>query len=155
MKNVDAGLEYIRWIRGLGGEGLQVASDALPSNLKNKVLGTIVCDRELLSLFSTHRRSNGLYQTPRQRQPHITGQYVDTMALEWVEALNEHGPHSEFKTQLFVLAAEDSEPRRSELSISLSFSHAVVCLTPASGLSSDFCLPKVWDFALKSRAHSY
>ena len=32
--NVDDGLEDIRWIRGLGGEKLPAASNALLSNLK-------------------------------------------------------------------------------------------------------------------------
>ena len=35
--NVDDGLEDIRWIRGLGGEKLPAASNALLSNLKKRL----------------------------------------------------------------------------------------------------------------------
>ena len=39
--NVDDGLEDIRWIRGLGGEKLPAASNALLSNLKKRLFFAI------------------------------------------------------------------------------------------------------------------
>ena len=47
--NVDDGLEDIRWIRGLGGEKLPAASNALLSNLKKGLFLPPERDREFLS----------------------------------------------------------------------------------------------------------
>ena len=47
--NVDDGLEDIRWIRGLGGEKLPAASDALFPNIKKSVFFAIGEGREISS----------------------------------------------------------------------------------------------------------
>ena len=47
--NVDDGLEDIGWIRGLGGEKLPAASNALLSNLKKRLFFAIGEDREFSS----------------------------------------------------------------------------------------------------------
>ena len=48
--NVDDGLEYIRWVSGLGGEKLPAASYALIPNLKKKAYFLpSERDREILS----------------------------------------------------------------------------------------------------------
>ena len=47
--NVDDGLEDIRWIRGLGGQKLPTASNALLPNLKKGLFFAIGEDREFLS----------------------------------------------------------------------------------------------------------
>ena len=51
--NIDDGLEVIRWIRGLGGEGLPAASYGIPANLKKNYFLPFETEREVLSSVYT------------------------------------------------------------------------------------------------------
>ena len=64
--NLDDGFEYIRWIRGLGGERLPGASSALP-NLKTGLFIAI-------------------------GEGYMTGRVVNTVTRGWVGAPHERGP---------------------------------------------------------------
>ena len=88
--NVDDGLEDIRWIRGLGGEKLPAASNALLSNLKKRLFfaigeGSII----FVACFLHSSAQVCLYQTPGRRPPRITGRFVNTVTRGLVVVPNE------------------------------------------------------------------
>ena len=91
--NVDDGLEDIRWIRGLGGEKLPAASNALLSNLKK---GLFLAIREgsrfFIACFQLSSAQMSLYQTPGRRPPPITGRFVNTVTRGCVGAPNGRAP---------------------------------------------------------------
>ena len=91
--NVDDGLEDIRWIRGLGGEKLPAASNALLSNLKKGLFFAIAeGSRIFVACFLHSSDQMCMYQTPGRRPPHITGGLVNTVTRGWVGAPNERTP---------------------------------------------------------------
>jgi len=91
--NVDDGLEDIRWIRGLGGEKLPAASNALLSNLKKRLFFAIgEGSRIFVACFLHSSAQMCLYQTPGRRPPPITGRFVNTVTRGWVGAPNGRAP---------------------------------------------------------------
>ena len=77
--NVDDGLEYIRWIRRLGGEKLPAASYALLPTLKKGLFFAIgEGSRNLVACFLHSSAQMCLYQTPGRRPPRTTGRFVNT-----------------------------------------------------------------------------
>ena len=77
--NVDDGLEYIRWIRSLGGEKLPAASYALLPTLKKGLFFAIgEGSRNLVACFLHSSAQMCLYQMPGRRLPPITGRFVNT-----------------------------------------------------------------------------
>ena len=93
--NVDDGLEDIRWIRGLGGEKLPAASNALLPNLKKGLFfaigeGSIIFVAFFLPVHSSAQMC--LYQTPGRHPPPITGRFVNTVTRGWVGAPNGRAP---------------------------------------------------------------
>ena len=77
--NVDDDLEYIRWIRGLGGERLPAASYALLPNLEKGLFFAIVEGLSIFVVCFLHAREPiFLYQTLGRRPPRITGRVVTT-----------------------------------------------------------------------------
>ena len=91
--NVDDGLEDIRWIRGLGGEKLPAASNALLPNLKKCLYFAIgEGSRIFVACFLQSSAQMCLYQTPGRRPPPITGRFVNTVTRGWVGAPNGRGP---------------------------------------------------------------
>ena len=90
---LDDGLEDIRWIRGLGGEKLPVASNALLPNLKKCLFSAIgQGSRIFVACFLHSSAQMCLYQTPGRRPPRITGRFVITMTRGWVGAPNGRAP---------------------------------------------------------------
>ena len=78
--NVDDGLEDIRWIRGLGGEELPAASNALLPNLKKSLFFAIgEGSRIFVAAFLHNTTQILLYQTPGRRPPPITGRFVNSV----------------------------------------------------------------------------
>ena len=68
--NVDDGLEDIRWIRGLGGEKLPAASNALLPHLKRGQFFAIgEGSRFFVACFLHSSAQMFLYQTPGRRPP--------------------------------------------------------------------------------------
>ena len=91
--NADDGLEDIRWIRGLGGEKLPAASNALLPNLKTGLFFAIgERSRFLVACFLHGNAQMCSYQTPGRRQPPITGRFVNTVTRGWVGAPNGRAP---------------------------------------------------------------
>ena len=91
--NVDDGLEDIRWIRGVGGEKLPVASYALLPNLKKGLLLAIgEISRIFVACFLHSSAQMSLYQTPGRRPPPITGRFVNSVTRGWVGAPNGRAP---------------------------------------------------------------
>ena len=153
--NVDDGIEDIRWIRGLGEERSPAASYALLPNPKK---WCSVCSRRGIEIFVVcfllTRGQMFSYQTPDRRPPRITGRVVNTVTRRWVGTPNERTPFI-FMPQSLVLSidvCQDSESRRFELNIWLSFSQAD--LRPTSGqeifLRTFF---QVWNVFFKICAH--
>ena len=91
--NVDDGLEDIRWIRGLGGEKLPVASNALLPNLQKAYFLPSERDREFFVACFLHSSAQiCLYQTPGRHLPPITGRFLNTVTRGWVGAPNKRAP---------------------------------------------------------------
>ena len=91
--NVDDGLEDVRWIRGLGGEKLPVASYALPPNLKTGLFYAIGGGSIFFPpVFYTAAPKCVCIKTPGRRPPRITGRFVNTVTRGWVGAPNERAP---------------------------------------------------------------
>ena len=91
--NVDDGLEDIRWIRGVGGEKLPVASYALLPNLKKGLLLAIgEISRIFVACFLHSSAQMSLYQTPGRRPPPITSRFVNTVTRGWVGAPEGRAP---------------------------------------------------------------
>ena len=100
--NVDDGLEDI--IRGLGGEKLPSASNALLSNPKKGLFFAIgEGSRIFVGCFLHSSAQMSLYQTPGRRPPHITGRFVNTVTRGWVGAPNGRA-RSDFMVQSLVLS---------------------------------------------------
>ena len=77
--NVDDGLEYIRWIRGLEGDKFPAASyDLLPNLKKGLFFGIGEGSRFFVACFLRRSAQMYLYQKPRWRPPRITGRFVNT-----------------------------------------------------------------------------
>ena len=92
--NVDDGLEDIRWIRGLGGEKLPAASNALLSNLKKGLFFAIgEGSRIFLACFLHSSAQMCLYQTPGRRPPPITGRFVNNVTRGRVGDPNGRAPY--------------------------------------------------------------
>ena len=73
LVNVDDGIEDIRSIRGLGGEKLSAASNALLPNLKKGLFFAIGEGSRILAPCFLHSSAQMcLYQTPGRRPPPIT-----------------------------------------------------------------------------------
>ena len=127
LVNVDDGLEDIRWIRGLGSEKLPAASYALLPNLKKALVFAIREGSKFSVACILHTRGQPfLHQTPGRRPPRITGRVVNTVARGWVGAPNERAPFI-FHDALVGFVdryLSDSESRRFQLNIWLSFSQA-------------------------------
>ena len=103
--NVDDGLEDIRWIRGLGGEKLPAASNALLPNLKKSPFVAIgEGSRIFVACFLHSSAQMCLYQTSGRRPPPFTGRFVNTVTRGWVGAPNE--PRSHFMAQSLVLSVD-------------------------------------------------
>ena len=84
--NIDDGLEYSRWIRGLGGEKLPAASYALlPKKPKKKGIFAIG-ERFFAPCFLHSSAQMCRYQTPGRRPPPITGHSANTVTRGWVGA---------------------------------------------------------------------
>ena len=86
--NVDDGLEDIRWIRGLEGEKLPAASNALLPDLKTGLFFAIgEGSRIFVACFLPVQSSAQmcLYQTSGRRPPPITGRFVNTVTRGWVD----------------------------------------------------------------------
>ena len=78
--NVDDALEDIWLIRGLGGEKLPAASNALPPNLKKGQFSAIGEGSTIFVACFLHSSAQMcLYQTPGRRPPPITGRFVNTV----------------------------------------------------------------------------
>ena len=91
--NVDDGLEDIRWIRGLGGEKLPAASNALLPNLKKSPFVAIgEGSRIFVACFLHSSAQMCLYQTSGRHPPPITGCFVNNLTRGWVGAPNERAP---------------------------------------------------------------
>ena len=91
--NVDGGLEDIRWIRGLGGEKLPAASNALLPNLKKGLYFAIrEGSRIFVACFLHSSAQMCLYQTPGRRPPPITGRFANTVTRWWVGAPKGRAP---------------------------------------------------------------
>ena len=91
--NVDDGLEDIRWIRGLGGEKLPAASNALLPNLKKGQFFAIGEGwRFFVACFLHGSAQMCLFQTPGRRPPRIIGRFENTLTRGWVGAPNERAP---------------------------------------------------------------
>ena len=91
--NVDDGLEDIRWIRGLGGEKLPVASYALLPNLKKGLFFAIGEGSRNFDPCVLHSSAQMcLYETPGRRPPRITGRFVNTVTRGWVGSPDERAP---------------------------------------------------------------
>ena len=86
--------EDIRWIRGLGGDKLPAASNALLSNLKKKGLFFAIGEGSRIfgACFLHGSAQKCLYQTPGRRPPPITGRFVNTVIRGWVGAPNRRAP---------------------------------------------------------------
>ena len=120
--------EDIRWIRGLGGDKLPAASNALLSNLKKKGLFFAIGEGSRIfgACFLHGSAQKCLYQTPGRRPPPITGRFVNTVIRGWVGAPNRRAP---FRFHGAVVGFVDRFlPRTRSLAlrtnISLSFSQA-------------------------------
>ena len=86
-----------------------------------------------------------LYQTPGRCPPRITGRVVNTVTRRWVGAPNERTPFI-FMPQSLVLSidvCQDSESRRFELNIWLSFSQADLGGTSAQEIFFCFFLERL------------
>ena len=91
--NVDDGLEDIRGIRGLGGEKLPAASNALLPNLKKSLFFAIgEGSRIFVACFLHSSAQMCLYQTPGRHPPPITGRFVNIVTRGWIGAPNERAP---------------------------------------------------------------
>ena len=91
--NSDDGLEDIRWIRGIGGEMLPVASYALLPSLEEGLSFAIgEGSRIFVACFVHSSAQMCSYQTPGRRPPPITGCLVNTVTRGWVGTPNEHAP---------------------------------------------------------------
>ena len=86
--------EDIRWIRGLGGDKLPAASNALLSNLKKKGLFFAIGEGSRIfgACFLHGSAQKCLYQTPGRRPPPITGRFVNTVTRGWVGTPNKRAP---------------------------------------------------------------
>ena len=76
------GPEDIRWIRGLGGEKLPAASNALLPNLKKVYLVFVAIGEESIILIACFLHSSAelyLCLTPGRRPPPVTGQFVNSV----------------------------------------------------------------------------
>ena len=77
--NVDDALEDIWLIRGLGGEKLPAASNALPPNLKKGQFSAIGEGSTIFVACFRHTSDQLFFnQTPRRRPPDITGRHVNS-----------------------------------------------------------------------------
>ena len=104
--NVDDGLEDIRWIRGLGGEKLPAASNALLPNLKKGLFFAIgEGSRNCVPCFLHSNAQMCLYQTPGRRPQRITGGFVNTVTGGGSEPLTS-APRSDFMAQSMVLSID-------------------------------------------------
>ena len=93
--NVDDALEDIWLIRGLGGEKLPAASNALPPNLKKGQFSAIGEGSTIFVACFLHSSAQMcLYQTSCRHPPPITGRFVNTVARGWVGAPNGRVPFS-------------------------------------------------------------
>ena len=91
--NVDDGLEGIRLIRGLEGETLPAASNALLPNLKKgRFFAVGEGSRLFVACFLHSSAQMCLYQTPGRHPPSITGRFVNTVTIGWVGAPNGRAP---------------------------------------------------------------
>ena len=91
--NVDDDLEDIKWIRGLGGEKLPAACNALLPNLKKGLFFAIGEGSTIFVACFLHSSAQMcLYQTPGRRPLPITGRFVNTVTRGWVGAPNERAP---------------------------------------------------------------
>ena len=91
--NVDDDLEDIRWIRGLGGERLPVASYALLPNLKKGIFFAIgEGSRNFVVCFLHTSGQMFQYQTPDLRLLYITSRRVNSVTRGWARAPNERAP---------------------------------------------------------------
>ena len=91
--NVDDGLEDISWIRGLGGEKLPEASNALLSNLKKGLFSAIGEGSIIFVACFLHSSDQMcLYLTPGRRPPPITGRFVNSVTRGSVGAPNRRAP---------------------------------------------------------------
>ena len=90
---VEDGLEYIRWIRGIGGEKVPAASYALLPNLRNSLFFVIGEElRIFVACFLLSSARMCLYLTSRRRAPPVTGRFVNTVTRGWVGPPNERAP---------------------------------------------------------------
>ena len=116
--NVDGGLEDIRWIRGLGGEKLPAASNALLPNLKKGLLFVIGEGSTIFVACFLHSSAQMcLYQTPGRRPSPITGRFVNTVTRGSVGAPNGRAPfriHRAVVDFCRSMSVQDSESRRFE-----------------------------------------
>ena len=102
--NADDGLEYIRWIRGLGGEKLPATSYALLPNLKKLYF----CHRRGIEnfgrLFSTQQRPNLVVSDAWQAPATDHLPFVNTVTRGWVGPPMTSAPRSNFMVQPLVLS---------------------------------------------------
>ena len=104
--NVDDGLEDIRWIRGLGGEKLPAASNALLPNLEKGLFFAIgEGSRIFVACFLHSSAQMRLYQTPGRRPPPITGHFVNSVTRGWVGTPNGRA-RSDFMAPSLVLSID-------------------------------------------------
>ena len=90
---VEDGLENIRWIRGLGGEKLPAASNALLPNLKKGLFFAIAeGSRFFVACFLHSSAQMCLYETSGRRSTPITGRFVNTVTRGRVGAPNGRTP---------------------------------------------------------------
>ena len=93
--NVDDGLEDIRWIRGLGGEKLPAASNALLPNLKKGLFFAIGEESRIFVACFLHSSAQMCFVSDAWPAPatyHVIGRFVNTVTRGWVGALNERAP---------------------------------------------------------------
>ena len=90
--NLDDGLEDIRWIRGLGGEKLPAASNALLSNLKKGLFFAIAEGSRILSpVFYTAAPKRVCIRRLADAR-HLSPVVLWTLTRGWVGAPNERAP---------------------------------------------------------------
>ena len=95
------------------------------------------------------------YQTPGRRSPRITGRVENAVTRGWVGAPNERAPFRIMTQSLFSsIYVQDSESRRFELNIWLSFSQADLGPTSAQELFFPGFLESLDFFFLKTCGHS-
>ena len=80
-------------VRGLGGEKLPAASNALLRNLKKGLFFDIGEGSRIFVAYILHSSAQMcVYQTPGRRPPPMTGRFVNTVTRGWVGAPNGRAP---------------------------------------------------------------